>query len=129
MFIADAQSAERYLRRVMGFQQEEFWVIALASNLNLIGGKMIFLGTVDMCLIHPRDIFRYALLTNASQLMIAHNHPSGDSAPSMEDIKVTNRLVRSGQLLGIPIIEHLILTEEDCFSFRRHQLIQKRDLE
>jgi DNA repair protein RadC len=125
MFIADAQTAEHYLRRVMGFQQEEFWALALASNLKLIGSKLIFLGTVDMCLIHPRDVFRYAILTNASQLMIAHNHPSGDSQPSMEDLRVTSKLVQSGKMVGIPIVDHLILTENECFSFTRHRLIRK----
>jgi DNA repair protein RadC len=100
----------------MAMDVEEFWCLALASNLNLIDLKLIFRGTVDFCTIHPRDIFRYACVTNASKLIIAHNHPSGDTDPSLNDLEITNRLVTISKLIEIPIVDHLILTKKNYSS-------------
>ena len=78
---------------------------------------MLFRGTVDSCLIHPRDIFRFACVNNASSLLIAHNHPSQDCTPSDHDHSITKRLVKAGKLLQMPIVDHVILTDEDYYSF------------
>lgn len=127
LFIDNPKSAEIYLRRVMSFQQEEFWTLALASNLKLIEARLLFLGTVDACLVHPRDIFRFAFIANASQIMIAHNHPSGDSNPSPEDLQMTKRLVDIGRLTGVPVIDHIIVTEKSILSLKKQKLIQQLD--
>ncbi len=125
MFIENTKSAERYLRRVMGFRQEEFWVLAFSSNQKLIRARMIFLGTVDSCPVHPREIFRFAIEAGASKILIAHCHPSGDATPSLEDMKATQRLVRTSQIIGIPIVDHLILTKNSVTSLEAMKLLKK----
>ena len=67
------------------------------------------MGTVNEAIIHPREVFRYAILKNVSSIIIAHNHPSGECQPSKEDIAVTERLVESGKLLGIAVLDHVIV--------------------
>ncbi|NQZ00032.1 MAG: JAB domain-containing protein [Bdellovibrionales bacterium] len=116
MHIKNSRLASTYLRRVIGFEQEEFWVLCLTSKLQLISAKLMFLGTVDKCLIHPRDIFRYAMQENASKIMIAHSHPHGGPEPSGEDIRVTDRLIEVGYLVGIPVVDHIILSKRGYVS-------------
>lgn len=101
-------------------ETEEFWLMSLQSNKCIIDIHCVFKGTVDACPIHPRDIFRRAILMNASSLILAHNHPSGDSRPSIEDYKITKDLVEASQLLQIPINDHLILTKDHYWSFADH---------
>lgn len=125
MFIENTKSAESYLRRVMRFQQEEFWVLAFSSNQKLLKARMIFLGTVDSCMVHPREIFRFAIEVGASKILIAHCHPSGDATPSLEDMKATQRLVQTSQVIGIPIVDHLILTENSITSLEAMKLLKK----
>lgn len=96
---------------------EEFWVIALNSNLEIIEKKLLFRGTVDRCLIHPRDLIRFLCSQNASAFIIAHNHPSGDPRPSKEDLAVTKKLVMLAMLIEIPMKDHLILSKKGYFSF------------
>ncbi len=89
---------------------EEVWVLGLNGLLQMQVLKMVFRGTVDHCFIHPRDIFRCAIRANCSQLIVAHNHPSGDLQPSQEDIEITQSLICASKVLEIPILDHLILT-------------------
>lgn len=95
---------------------EELWCLALGPSLRLLALKMIFRGTVDSCTVHPRDIFRFACLQNASQLIIAHNHPSGDPTPSNPDLEFTQRLIYVGLEIEIPVLDHLILTKRSYLS-------------
>ena len=97
--------------------QEEFFVLALNSAKKVLGCEMIFRGTVDKTLIHPRDIFRYALLKNSASMIIAHNHPSGEMLPSKEDIKMTTRLLKCAETLQLPINDHIIFTDKEYYSF------------
>lgn len=116
MQIQSHKHAYQTLKKHMAMDVEEFWCLALASNLNLIDLKLIFRGTVDFCTVHPRDIFRYACTTNASKLIIAHSHPSGDTRPSNHDIEVTRKLVNLSKVIEIPILDHLILTKKTYLS-------------
>lgn len=102
---------------------EELWCLALGPTLNLIAMDMIFRGTVDSCIAHPRDIFRFGCLKNASQLLIAHNHPSGDPLPSKQDLEFTRKLIKVGQLIEIPIVDHIILTKQSYFSLAESGLL------
>lgn len=125
MLIENTKSAESYLRRVMKFEQEEFWVLAFSSNQRLIKARMIFLGTVDSCMVHPREIFKFAIEVGASKILIAHCHPSGDPTPSLEDMKATQRLIQTSQVIGIPIVDHLILTKNKVTSLEALRLLKK----
>ena len=118
MNIRDSRKAARFLRRQMkSCEVEEFWVIALNPSCDVIACKMLFRGTVDSCFIHPRDIFRFALLNNASSLLVGHNHPSGSFSPSAADQELTCRLREAGKLLQIPLVDHIIIGREGFFSF------------
>ena len=96
---------------------EEFWVMALGPSKKAIACKMLFRGTVDYCLVHPRDVFRFACLHNASSLIVAHNHPSGDLAPSSHDLNITRELSQAGKLLQIPLLDHILVTPKESASF------------
>ncbi|MGE3973645.1 MAG: RadC family protein [Bdellovibrionales bacterium] len=116
--VISSQIAYQYLKNQISSDVEEFWVLALSSKKCLLASRMIFRGTVDRCVIHPRDIFRFAIQQNASSLLVAHNHPSGDCKPSSEDVRITDNLIQAAQLLQIPIVDHLVLTTETYYSFK-----------
>jgi len=94
---------------------EQFIVLALNARLKVVGYKIVARGTQTATLVHPREIFTAALELRAASIIVAHNHPSGDMTPSDEDILVTERLKKGGEILGIPVIDHLIVTHD---SFR-----------
>ena len=123
--ITSSLIASYYFRELMKSGVEEFWVLALTSSKKVIKAEMLFLFSVDACLVHPRDIFRFACLNNASSFIIAHNHPSGDCSPSPADISLTKRLVKAGKLLQLPVVDHLILTESDYYSFTDAGLLKE----
>ena len=83
----------------------------------MIEEKLLFIGTVNYSLVHPRDIFKEAYLLNATGIICVHNHPSGEVKPSKEDISLTNRLKEIGLLLGIKVIDHIIIGDDRYYSF------------
>lgn len=121
MEITSAERAYRIFRPLLQSEVEEFWALALGPKKQLLKAKMLFRGTVDSCQVHPRDVFRFACLANASSVLIAHNHPSHDPLPSPDDIRLTEQLVQAGVLLEIPVIDHLILTVSGFSSFARNR--------
>jgi len=121
--------AYQVLKKHMQLDVEELWCLALGPSLNLIDIKMIFRGTIDSCIAHPRDIFRFACLKNATQLIIAHNHPSGDPTPSPQDIEFTRKLINLGYIIEIPVVDHLILTTHSYYSIAESELLDfEKDL-
>jgi DNA repair protein RadC len=88
---------------------ETFQVVLLNTRRRLIKVETLSRGTLDTILVHPRDVFRSAITANAAAIVVVHNHPSGDPAPSEADIKVTRDLIRAGQLLKIDVLDHVIL--------------------
>ena len=120
MEITSAEAAYLTLRDLTTSEVEEFWALALGPTKSLLRSKMIFRGTVDACMVHPRDVFRFACLENASSLIVAHNHPSGDLRPSNQDLVFTHQLIRAARVLEIPIDDHLIVTRKGYVSFALH---------
>ena len=94
---------------VEGKNQEYFYAIYLDSKKNLIDKKLLFIGTLNKSIVHPREIFKYAYLLSASSIICVHNHPSGDTIPSKEDLNLTKALVEIGKMQGINIIDHVII--------------------
>jgi DNA repair protein RadC len=95
---------------------ENFIVIHLNSRNKPIGFEILSTGTLDTLLVHPREVFKSAIVANSHGIILCHNHPSGDSAPSEADIKVTRDLIRASQLLKIEVLDHIVLgrkTETD----------------
>ncbi len=99
--------------------QEQFLIVSCDTKLKPIGVHLVTIGTLDASLVHPREVFRHALLANASAIFLVHNHPSGDLTPSREDIAVTQRLKSAGELLGVQVLDHVIVgydIENDSFN-------------
>lgn len=88
---------------------ETFHIVLLNTRRRLLAAERVTQGTLDTLLIHPREVFRRAILANASAILLAHNHPSGDPTPSEADVRVTRDLIRAGQLLKIEVLDHIIL--------------------
>ena len=101
-------------------KQEHFLAMYLDGAHNIIETKIIFIGTVNRSMVHPREIFAPALELRASAIIIGHNHPSGSVEPSTEDINMTKRLVEAGKILGIEILDHVIFTYKDFYSFQNN---------
>ena len=96
---------------------EHFLVIALTTKLKIIGSEIVSQGTIDAAIVSPRDVYRFALMVNAKSIIVAHNHPSGDTRPSTADVDVTERLKKVGQDLGIDLLDHLIVGEDSVNSY------------
>jgi DNA repair protein RadC len=117
--ILTAGDAYRVLRPLArGLDREHFWRLDLDSRGWLLGCEVVSVGSLDATIVHPREVFKGALLSNASRIMVAHNHPSQDSRPSSEDCLTTERLGLAGRLLGVDLVDHLILTDGGFFSFK-----------
>ena len=97
--------------------QEYFYTLYLDNKNNLIERKLLFMGTVNRSIVHPREIFKEAYLTSASKIICLHNHPSGDVTPSMEDIRLTKSLITIGKLQGIELVDHIIVSDNNYYSF------------
>jgi DNA repair protein RadC len=90
-------------------KQEHFYVLTLDSNNQIISKDLVSIGTLNVSVVHPREIFRNAIKDSANSIIIIHNHPSGNLEPSPEDIQVTAILKNAGKLLGISVLDHLII--------------------
>ena len=98
-------------------KQEYFYCLYLDNRNNLIERKLLFMGTINRSIVHPREIFKEAYLLSASKIICMHNHPSGDVTPSLEDIRLTKSLIEIGKLQGISIADHLIMCDNSYYSF------------
>ena len=76
----------------------------------------MFIGTVDVTVVHPRDIFKFAIKNNATRIICAHNHPSGDVTPSKQDIEITKVIKETGDMVGIPLLDHIIVSNSEVYS-------------
>lgn len=108
----------KYCIDMRDLKQEVVRVLFLDSKLKLIASKDISRGTLNVSIVHPRDVFREAVLRNSSAIVLVHNHPSGDATPSGEDVEITVRIKRAGETLGIPLLDHVIIGTS-YYSFRR----------
>jgi len=97
---------------------EEFWVLLVDVRHRLICMERISIGTQSSSLVHPREVFTVAVGKRAAALLVVHNHPSGDPAPSVEDRALTRRLEEAGKLLGIPVVDHVVIGGADYVSLR-----------
>lgn len=121
IYLTNSQISFQYFKKYIISDVEEVWVAAVNSYKKPIATKCIFKGTVDHCILHPRDIFRFAYHSNASAIIIAHNHPSQNPQPSKEDIIITKTLKKASQFLNIPIVDHIIIAKDCYYSFADNQ--------
>ncbi|MFH1014010.1 MAG: JAB domain-containing protein [Thermoplasmatota archaeon] len=92
-------------------EKEHFWAVGITTRNTIKYIELVSLGTLEASLVHPRETFRLAILKAASRIIVAHNHPSETLAPSEEDIKITKRLVDAGNIIGITVLDHVIVTK------------------
>jgi DNA repair protein RadC len=103
--------------------KESFICLHLDSKNTLVCAEVVSVGSLNASIVHPREVFKTALLSNAAALVFIHNHPSGDPTPSSEDMELTTRLCDAGKLLGIRILDHIIIGEDRYKSFADAGLI------
>ncbi len=115
---AKAYCRKAFLRLSIEAKQEEMHVITLDTKNQVISQHLVTVGTLDASLVHPREIFRPAILDAASSIMLVHNHPSGDPTPSREDLTVTKRIEDAGRILGIDVLDHIVVAKNGLVSIR-----------
>lgn len=103
--------------------REMFCILNLRTKNQVINVNVVGMGTLNSVLVHPREVFKSAILSNASNIILAHNHPSGDPEPSRHDIEVTKRLAEAGNLMGIEVLDHIVVAENRYFSFREENIL------
>lgn len=107
-----------------GLEQETFWSLLLDGKQRLRRVVVVTTGTLTASLVHPREVFREAVRESAAALIVAHNHPSGDPEPSPEDLAVTERLRQAGEVLGIPLQDHVVLGDGSFVSLRERSRLR-----
>ncbi|WP_431224949.1 RadC family protein [Serratia sp. L9] len=118
------QAARDWLRLKMGtLEREEFVVLYLSNQNQLLAHETLFTGTLSHTEVHPREVVKRALYFNAAAVIFAHNHPSGEVAPSQADKAITQRLVQALMLVEIRVPDHLIVGGRHIFSFAEHGLL------
>jgi len=103
--------------------KEHFWAMGLNTKNRVLYLELVSLGTLTEGLVHPREVFKSAILKSACSLIFCHNHPSGEARPSGEDITMTQVLNKGGKILGFKILDHIILGKNDNFSFAREGML------
>ena len=96
--------------------REVFFVMCLNTKNHVVAVHRCHIGSLNASIVHPREVFKSAILNNAASVIVAHQHPSGDITPSLEDINVTKRLAEAGKLLGIEVLDHLVVNNEGKFT-------------
>jgi DNA repair protein RadC len=100
-----------------------FRVVALDTKNRILKDKIISEGTLNASIVHPRDVFRFALIQTAANVILLHNHPSGDPSPSQEDVDITKRLVEAGKIMGVSVLDHLIIAGASYISLKEMHLL------
>jgi DNA repair protein RadC len=116
--IKESTTAVSFLRKVLPDNtREHFIALYLDAQHRLIAFSVVATGTANSCPVHPREIFQNAVLAGAVAIIVSHNHPSGDVTPSLQDKTVTQRLKAAGEILGIKVLDHLIVSDDAFYSF------------
>ncbi len=108
---------EFFKNKLIHLKQENLIAVFLDNKNKLIAYKTIFIGTINMSISHPREIFKEAIKNSCVYIVLVHNHPSGDPTPSVADLKFTNQVYKTGKIIGIPLLDHLIIGNNKYYSF------------
>lgn len=114
---------EHMMPRLRYEQQEKFYVLPLSTKNHVLAEREVSVGSLNASIVHPRELFRAALDYAAASVILVHNHPSGDPNPSREDIDITRRLVEAGNLLEIPVLDHVIIGDGKYVSLKDKGII------
>jgi DNA repair protein RadC len=122
--VVKPEMAAEYLRsKILNFDREHFLVMSFDVRNRLISIDEVSSGTLTASLVHPRETFESAIRNHAAQIIVGHNHPSHDTEPSEDDIKITKRLYDAGKIMGIELIDHIIVTETEYSSLKNKGII------
>lgn len=121
--IQNAGDIVKETTEIRGKKKEYLMAFFLNTRHQLIAKEVISIGTLTSSLAHPREIFAPAVAHAAAGIIVVHNHPSGDPSPSEEDIRLTKRLQQAGQIMGVELLDHLIVAENGCYSFKTAGLL------
>lgn len=111
------------LKDIRDYKKEHFVIFYLDSRNQEIKREVISVGSLNANLVHPREVFEPAVKNLAAQVIVAHNHPSGDSEPSEDDLTISKRLIEAGKILGIEVMDHIIVSRNGYFSFKEKGLM------
>ncbi len=103
--------------------EENLWLITLNTKNDITGIFTVSTGILNTSLVHPREVFKRAMLQNAASIIVCHNHPSGDATPSKEDVDITKRLYDAGRILGIELLDHVIVGDGNYVSLKEMGII------
>lgn len=95
--------------------REVFILVCLSTKNTIAGINLVSMGSINSSIVHPREVYKPAILANSARIIVAHNHPSGDLEPSKEDIALTKRLYEAGEIIGVELLDHLIIGEGDDY--------------
>ncbi len=116
--INNSSAVFNYFKNIfLNKKQEYFYCLYLDSKKHVISNKLLFMGTLNRSIVHPREVFKEAYLLSASSIICVHNHPSGNVEPSKDDIDITNQLSSIGYIMGIKLVDHLIIGSNTYYSF------------
>ena len=117
--IRSPEDAYKILREFIGDADREMFVVACLNTKNEVANlSVVHMGSLNTSIVHPREVFKTAVLSNSASIVCAHNHPSGHPEPSREDIEVTKRLAEAGKILGIELLDHIIVGDEKYYSMK-----------
>ena len=108
--------------QLKGKKKEHFVVLCLDTRNGLINHKLVSVGSLDTSIVHPREVFNEAITSRAASVIFAHNHPSGDPEPSKEDVELTRRLAKAGEIMGIDVLDHIIICDTSYVSLKARNL-------
>jgi len=125
IFIKTAEDAVKLVKpKLKDKKKEYFLILSLDSRNNLIKISEISIGSLNANLVHPREIFKEAIQALANSIILIHNHPSGDAIPSKDDIDITKQLIDAGEIMGITILDHIVIGNQDYKSMKDKELLQ-----
>jgi len=117
-----ADAAEVLRAHIGDSDREVFAALLLDTRNRVVGIHTISIGSVNASIVHPREVFKAAFLANAAAVLVGHNHPSGEETPSQEDVAITHRLRQAGEILGVPVLDHLVLGAATFHSMKERGL-------
>lgn len=120
-FSEPQEAADMVRPLISASDREMFLVMSVNTRMEPMAVEIVSVGSINACLVEMREVFKHAILSNAAGIVCFHNHPSGDAEPSREDGLMTEKLKAAGELLGIPLMDHIIVTEGQYYSFKEQK--------